>query len=56
VVPLWIAALHIPILNALNKRDPELVVEALREHFNQASSRFSQNWTGGDPDAADSPE
>jgi DNA-binding GntR family transcriptional regulator len=42
--PTWIAELHTPIMDALRRRDPELIEEKLRLHFVHASARFSQGW------------
>lgn len=42
--PTWIAELHTPIMEALRRRDPDLVEEKLRLHFAQAGARFSQGW------------
>jgi DNA-binding GntR family transcriptional regulator len=47
--PTWIADLHTPIMEALRRRDPDLVEEKLRLHFAQASARFSEGWR--DPSA-----
>lgn len=44
VEPTRIAGLHTPIMEALRRRDAELVVEKLRLHFAEASARFSQGW------------
>ena len=46
----WTADLHLAIIDALRARDPERVVDALREHFDEVSSRLADRW---DADAAD---
>ncbi|MEI8332279.1 MAG: GntR family transcriptional regulator [Chloroflexota bacterium] len=43
----WTADLHRGILEALRRRDPELVVAALRHHFDEASAKLGQSWTDG---------
>jgi DNA-binding GntR family transcriptional regulator len=42
----WTADLHTAILAALRARDPELVVTALREHFDDAGSHLADGWSG----------
>jgi DNA-binding GntR family transcriptional regulator len=42
--PHWTADLHGPILAAVRQRDPELVVAALRRHFEQASAHLREGW------------
>ncbi len=44
----WTADLHPPILDALRRRDPELVVEALRQHFAEASAKLGHDWGATD--------
>jgi DNA-binding GntR family transcriptional regulator len=44
----WTAGLHPAIVAALRTRDPELVVAALREHFEQARAHLADGWQ--DPD------
>jgi len=56
----WTAALHWPILEALRLRDPELVAEALRQHFDKAGSKIDAGWPRALPaamegDAGDGP-
>jgi DNA-binding GntR family transcriptional regulator len=46
----WTADLHLSIIDALRARDPERVVDALREHFDEVSGRLADRW---DADAAD---
>ncbi|MDL2335395.1 MAG: FCD domain-containing protein, partial [Chloroflexota bacterium] len=43
----WTANLHTPIVDALHKRDARLVADALRHHFEEATERLLENWTGG---------
>jgi DNA-binding GntR family transcriptional regulator len=40
----WTAGLHPQIVEALRTRDPEAVVAALRDHFEQASSHLTEPW------------
>jgi len=40
----WTADLHITILAALRARDPELVVAALRHHFDEVSTHLADSW------------
>lgn len=40
----WTAGLHPQIVEALRTRDPEAVVAALRDHFEQASSHLAEPW------------
>lgn len=44
----WTAGLHPAIVAALRTRDPELVVAALREHFDQASAHLAEGWQDTD--------
>lgn len=46
----WTADLHPPILVALRTRDPERVVAALRQHFDQVSTRLAEEWQASAPD------
>ncbi len=51
----WTADLHLPILAALRLRDPEMVVSALQQHFEEISSRLGTEWSteaGPEPAAA----
>jgi DNA-binding GntR family transcriptional regulator len=41
----WTADLHRPVLDALRRRDPELVVDALRQHFDGAGAKLREGWT-----------
>jgi DNA-binding GntR family transcriptional regulator len=47
----WTAALHPAILDALRKRDPELVAAALRRHFELAGEHLAEGWTDEVPPA-----
>jgi DNA-binding GntR family transcriptional regulator len=49
----WTAALHWPILDALRRRDPELVADALRQHFDKAGSKIDAGWPDALPEAND---
>ncbi len=40
----WTADLHLPILAALRRRDAEMVVSALQQHFDEISSRLGTEW------------
>lgn len=40
----WTADLHAPILDAIRQRDPELMVAALRHHFDDISGRLVDAW------------
>jgi DNA-binding GntR family transcriptional regulator len=42
--PQWSADLHGPILAALQRRDTEEAVQALIQHFDQASSNLAARW------------
>lgn len=46
----WSADLHLSILDALGRRDPELVVEALRQHFDDARQHLAGGWTDPEPE------
>jgi DNA-binding GntR family transcriptional regulator len=50
----WTAALHWPILAALESRDPGLVVHALRQHFERAGSKINAGWSDEEPEGASS--
>lgn len=45
----WAAALHAPILDALRRRDAELVERALHEHFAAVSAKLGHDWNDGAP-------
>ncbi|TAK02587.1 MAG: GntR family transcriptional regulator [Chloroflexota bacterium] len=40
----WTAGLHPGIVEALRTREPERVVVALRDHFDQASAHLAEGW------------
>jgi DNA-binding GntR family transcriptional regulator len=40
----WTAGLHPPILDALRRRDADLVVEALHRHFAEVSAKLGHDW------------
>jgi DNA-binding GntR family transcriptional regulator len=44
----WTAVLHPAIVVALRTRDPELVVTALREHFEHARAHLAEGWQDAD--------
>ncbi len=46
----WTADLHTAIIEALRARDPERVVAALRDHFEEVSTRLAVEWTASAPD------
>lgn len=43
-----IANHHLPVLEALAQRDPELVTAVLHEHFSQAAASLASHWTSAD--------
>jgi DNA-binding GntR family transcriptional regulator len=45
----WTAGLHGPILDALRRRDADLVVAALEGHFASAGSRLREGWVDPEP-------
>jgi DNA-binding GntR family transcriptional regulator len=45
----WTADLHVPILDALERRDVDLVVRALRQHFAAVSARLGEEWSENEP-------
>jgi DNA-binding GntR family transcriptional regulator len=47
--PQWSADLHAPILAALERRDTEAVVEALRRHFDEVSDNMARRWPDDKP-------
>ncbi len=52
----WSADLHLPILDAVRRRDAELVVLALRRHFDLIAAHLRANWAGMDDNhGAESP-
>ncbi len=46
----WTADLHLPIIAALRARDAGRVVVALRDHFDEVSSRLADEWAASEPD------
>jgi DNA-binding GntR family transcriptional regulator len=46
----WTADLHLPIIGALRARDAGRVVAALRDHFDEVSSRLADEWAASGPD------
>jgi DNA-binding GntR family transcriptional regulator len=46
---LWSANLHAPILDALERRDVEAVVDALRQHFDAVSDNMASRWPDDEP-------
>ncbi len=49
--PQWSADLHAPILAALERRDSEEVVGALRRHFDEVSDNMARRWPDDEPPA-----
>jgi DNA-binding GntR family transcriptional regulator len=47
--PQWSANLHAPILAAVERRDPEAVVEALARHFDEVSENMTRRWPDDEP-------
>jgi len=45
----WTADLHTAIIEALRARDPERVVAALRDHFDDAGAHLADGWPGPAP-------
>lgn len=46
----WTADLHLPIVDALRRRDPEAVVQALRQHFNDVRAHLAAGWQDAPPE------
>jgi DNA-binding GntR family transcriptional regulator len=46
--PHWSAELHAPILAALERRDPDAVVDALARHFDEVSANMAGRWPDDD--------
>jgi DNA-binding GntR family transcriptional regulator len=42
--PQWSADLHAPILAALERREPDAVVDALQRHFDEVSDNMARRW------------
>ncbi len=51
----WTADLHLPILDALRRRDVDLVVQALRQHFTVVGARLREEWPEDVPGVGESP-
>jgi DNA-binding GntR family transcriptional regulator len=49
-----IADEHVPVLDALRRRDPDLVAEVLHRHFANAAAMLGSHWASGpsEPEAA----
>jgi DNA-binding GntR family transcriptional regulator len=47
--PQWSADLHAPILEALQRRDTEAVVDALQRHFDEVSENMARRWPDDEP-------
>ncbi len=47
--PRWSADLHAPILEALERRDADAVVDALRRHFDEVSANMARRWPDDGP-------
>ncbi len=45
----WTADLHLPILEALRRRDADQLVQALRQHFLDVAARLGEEWTDAEP-------
>ena len=46
----WIADLHLPILDALRRRDADELVRALRQHFFDVAARLGEEWVDAEPE------
>ena len=53
--PQWSADLHAPILAALERRDPEAVVDALQRHFEEVSENMARRWPDEETPSAVNP-
>lgn len=53
--PPWSANLHAPILEALEQRDVDAIVAALREHFDAVSESMARRWPDDDEPGDTSP-
>jgi DNA-binding GntR family transcriptional regulator len=42
--PQWSAELHVPIIDALQRRDPDAVVAAIQRHFQEVSDNMAGRW------------
>ena len=52
--PQWSADLHAPVLAALERRDTEAVVEALKRHFDEVRDNMARRWPDDEPPEVDS--
>jgi DNA-binding GntR family transcriptional regulator len=48
----WTADLHLPILDALRRRDADELVQALRQHFQDVAARLSEEWADAEQQPA----
>lgn len=48
----WTADLHRPILEALQRRDADELVRALRQHFQDVAARLGEEWADTEPPLA----
>ena len=48
--PQWSADLHVPILDALRRRDADAVVDALERHFQEVSANMAERLPADDAD------
>jgi Transcriptional regulators len=53
--PQWSADLHAPILAALQRRETEEAVDALKQHFVDASANLARRWPDDDAPTAELP-
>lgn len=51
----WTADLHLPILDALRRRDVDQLVQALRQHFVDAAARLGEGWSDPEPQSPAQP-
>ena len=49
--PEWTAELHVPILEAVRRRDTEATVDALQRHFAEAGAMLMSRWPQGEASA-----
>jgi DNA-binding GntR family transcriptional regulator len=47
--PQWSADLHVPILDAIERRDPETVIDALERHFDEVRDNMASRWSDDGP-------
>ncbi len=53
--PQWSADLHAPIQAAIERRDPEGVVHALQQHFDEVRDNMARRWRDDQAEIADHP-